>query len=308
MIEALNLGVFRDKWILKELNFSSSKGERIGLVGKSGAGKSTLLKALSGHIDLQEGEVRVDGERIIGPSQKLIPGYKQIQLVDQEFRLDPYHSVEENIREVALHLEKSERDDLVTELLELVDLSHIKNAKAHLISGGEKQRLALVRSLALRPEYLLLDEPFVHLDSQMKNRMLEYIERECSQNNSSVIIASHDGAELLGFVDRIVSIDEGKIARDSSSSEFYLQSNTKEEASLLGIINCIQLAGKEVLFRPNQYEVVESGELSLSLVDRRNHGMYFMYHYKTQGDELVQLIALKNLDKEIEINIRYGES
>lgn len=307
MIEALNLGVFRDKWILKELNFSSSKGERIGLVGKSGAGKSTLLKALSGHIDLQEGEVRVDGKRIIGPSQKLIPGYKQIQLVDQEFRLDPYHSVEENIREVALHLEKSERDDLVNELLELVDLSHIKNAKAHLISGGEKQRLALVRSLALRPEYLLLDEPFVHLDSQMKNRMLEYIERECSENKISVIIASHDGAELLGFVDRVVAINEGKISRDSSSLEFYFQSNSKEEAALLGVINCIQFDGQEILFRPNQYELAPNGKLALSLVESRNHGMYFMHHYETKMNERIQLIALRHLGEEIEINVLDGE-
>lgn len=308
MIETRNLGVSRDRWILKDVNFSASQGERIGLIGKSGAGKSSFLKALSGHIDVHEGEVSLDGKRIIGPSLKLIPGYRQIQLVDQEFRLDPYHTVEENIREVALHLEKTERDELVDELLELVALKHIKNSKAHLISGGEKQRLAIVRSLALRPDYLLLDEPFVHLDAQMKNHMLAYIERECAQNEMTVIIASHNGEELLGFVDRIVSIDAGRIARDASSNDFYYHAHSKEEATLLGAINLVHIDGKEILFRPNQYELAPNGKLSLSLVESRNHGMYFMHHYRTKMNESIQLIALKHLGKEIGINVIDGEN
>ncbi len=302
MIVVKELGVKRSDWVLRDINLEVHSGDKIGIVGKSGAGKSTLLKAISGHLDIQEGSVAYHGKKIIGPSLKLIPGYTEVQLVDQEFKLDPYHTVEENIREALLHLERGERDQKVEEFLELSELGSIRHLKAHLISGGEKQRLAIVRALALEPEILILDEPFVHLDTRLKDKMMDYITSIIEESNMGVLIASHDGAELLGFVDKIVHLNNGGIQRLSESLEMYYAPDSMEQAELLGEINRMMSDGEEILFRPNEYRLSADG-IPLKLIQRRDRGGVLHHYYTTNDNQFINLIALEPLDETIRIEI-----
>ena len=174
MLEVKDVQFSYDSKIIKSVSFQLAKGEVIGIVGRSGEGKTTLLKMIAGLLDAELGEIIFNDEKIVGPNYKLIPGYEDIQLLNQDFGLDIYHTTEENIREKALHLPKEERDFLVSELLELVELTHLKNQKALLLSGGEQQRLCIARALVCEPQLLLLDEPFVHIDARLRNKIVNY--------------------------------------------------------------------------------------------------------------------------------------
>ena len=163
--------------ILDEVSLTLNKGEIFGVVGPSGAGKSTLMQIMSGLLDPFSGEVLLGKNRVLGPSQRLIPGHPEIQLVNQEFGLDNYHSVIENLRIKANHLNEELKQEMSLELLDLFELTHLSNQKAIQLSGGEKQRLALARALIMESKVVLLDEPFAHLDAHIKRNVIAYLTR-----------------------------------------------------------------------------------------------------------------------------------
>ena len=99
MLEVKDVQFSYDSKIIKSVSFQLAKGEVIGIVGRSGEGKTTLLKMIAGLLDAELGEIIFNDEKIVGPNYKLIPGYEDIQLVNQDFGLDIYHTTEENIRE-----------------------------------------------------------------------------------------------------------------------------------------------------------------------------------------------------------------
>lgn len=148
ILELKGVHLTRSFPVLLDVNLTFDQGRIYGIIGRSGAGKTSLLKLLSGFLDATEGKLFFKGTRLLGPSMKLIPGYDDIQLVNQDFGLDPYHTVEENIREKILSRHKSDQLLLIEEFLDLVELNHLRTQKATALSGGEQQRLALARALA----------------------------------------------------------------------------------------------------------------------------------------------------------------
>ena len=123
-----------ERSILSNIQLAVKKGEMLGLVGPSGAGKSTLLHILAGLLDASQGTVKLDGEHILGPKDRLLPGHPEVQLVNQEFGLDLYHTVRENLLVKANHLTKEIRDQFADELLALLGLTSIKDSQAVYIS------------------------------------------------------------------------------------------------------------------------------------------------------------------------------
>jgi ABC-type multidrug transport system ATPase subunit len=221
MIELKNIGLKYSSWILKDLNLSIHKGETVGLIGRSGSGKTSLLKLIACQVEPTEGGVYFNEMKLVGPVHKLIPGYNDIQLIDQDFGLEPYHTVEENIKEKILNLHLEDRNEMVQELLGLLELNHVKNQKAKNLSGGEQQRVAIARALACEPEVLLLDEPFVHLDQNIKIKIITYLKKLAKIRQMTLILASHDGSELMGFVDRVIHIEKGVVKREAVIEEMF---------------------------------------------------------------------------------------
>lgn len=293
MIELIEAGVSFDDWIFRKVNLQFHKGKIYGIIGKSGAGKTTLLKSIAGLLDLAEGEVQFDGKTLLGPSVKLIPGYEDIQLVNQDFALELFHTVEENIKEKILHLHKEERTELIDELLSLIELDDIRDRQARYLSGGEQQRLSIARALACEPQLLLLDEPFVHLDQRMRIKIQEYILNCHEELNMTVIMISHDGSELMGFADQIIHLENGEINRVDATNKMYYLPASRSEGELMGIINEVELNGSKVLFRPNEYSV--GGDLELKFEEEIDTGVVRYSYFKTNLKEEVILASFDNL-------------
>ena len=151
MLEIKEISVDFDRPVLKNISLRAKKGQIIGLVGRSGAGKSTLLNVISGQLGPQHGSITLDNELLPNAEQLLVPGYDQIKLVSQDYNLDPYHTVEENIREAAISLPEKIKIRRVEELLKLLKLNEIRDIKANETSGGEQQRLELSFTITTAP-------------------------------------------------------------------------------------------------------------------------------------------------------------
>ena len=303
MLELKNVGIERAEWVLRNVDFSIAEGEIIGIIGKSGVGKTTLLKIMAGLLDANEGKVLLDRRPLIGPSEKLIPGYDEIQLVNQDFALEPYHTVEQNIREKVLSRHKEDQSTLIEFFLELVELTQIRSRKAHLLSGGEQQRLALVRALVCEPRFLLLDEPFVHLDQRLRWKITNYLLELNEQQKTTMILVSHDGGEMMGFVQRVVSLNKGGIQRNEPVEKIYYQPLDKEEAELMGSINSVQLDGKQVLFRPNEYAIEGKSSIKLKFLKSIDTGLTIYNYFVTDNNERIMLTSVEPLNNIERISI-----
>lgn len=290
MLELKNVSLkFDDKVILDDISFSVDKGEIVGIIGRSGMGKTSLLKVMSAHLTPGDGRVEYLGKVLIGPNEKLIPGYEDLQIVNQDFALDLYHTVEENVREKVLHLPRKEQLLLIDEVLGLVELDQLRSQRAHLLSGGEQQRLALARALACEPTFLFLDEPFVHLDQALRFKVMNYLLRLNEVRETSMVLVSHDGAELTGIARRLLHLQNGKILRDDDPLNMFYHPASVEQAQLLGTINQFNIEGKVILFRPNEYSL-ESGQLKVEVKFLRslNTGLIVLnYFERTDGTNIV---------------------
>ena len=297
MISIKNLSYATDKQLLNSISFELKRGEIHGIVGVSGAGKSTLLKLIGGFLDYSEGRITFERKKIIGPAEKMIPGYEDIQLVNQDYALDSYHTVRENIRVQAQHLTVEDREAMIEELLELFDLKSVENLKAHQISGGEQQRLALARALAKEPKVILLDEPFAHLDVHLKSKIVQYFLKLRKVRKTTLLLVTHNGSEAMAMCDTIHFLRAGKFTRSAKAEDFYFHPTDYFEASFFGEINQISRNRKKLLFRPNQYTLQgeEKNELLLNFKDVVFQGFYYANYFTTNKKETVVLYAEQSL-------------
>lgn len=280
MIRFKDVTFVRERLILDNVSFEVKKGEVFGIVGASGVGKSTLLSLLCGLEDVSKGEIYFEKQIVAGPSQRLIAGHPEIQLVNQEFELDLYHTVRENIGMKMNHLPIGLRGEFTEELLELMDLKQCEQQKAISLSGGEKQRLAILRALALEPKVIVLDEPFSHLDGTIKRKLLVYISQLKKTRKTTFLLVSHDGEEMMTLADRVLYLADRKVQRIDVPSEFYNYPQSMAEGLLFGDLNEVRINRKKHLFRPNAYRITPD-ELCTNLLHVRFLSASFSgFYYK----------------------------
>ena len=290
MLTIKNITLSYDRPILRNVNLNVSRGELIGLVGKSGAGKSSLLKIMAGILAPNEGSLTWNSEEMPNSSDLLIPGYKNISIVNQDFKLDIYHTTEENIRESILGYPYIKREKRITELLKLFQLQHVSQTKASYLSGGEKQRLAIARAIAHAPDVLLLDEPFGHLDAVLKQRLSEVILKLKFQENLGIILVSHDPQDILGLCDKITFLRKGKLSKYRKPQEIYYLLKNKEIAKLFGPVNEINFGNKIHLFRPDEFETSEKDGIPVSFQYAMFSGGFYQ-SYMLCEEKLIVLYA-----------------
>ncbi len=186
--------------ILNELNFSMEKGEFVCILGPSGCGKSTFLRCIGG-FEPYEGEILVNEQKVERAGTDRI-------MVFQEFsQLLPWKTVEKNVQ-YPLKLQgikdKEKLQEISDKYLEKVDLSNYKKFYPHQLSGGMKQRTAIARALALRPEIILMDEPFASLDAMSRNNLQAELYRIHQKEQVSVIFITHNIQEAICLGTRIL--------------------------------------------------------------------------------------------------------
>lgn len=183
------------------------QGEIAVLFGPSGAGKTTILNCISGLSKPDSGQVMLNDRVLFTDHEKPLPVQKRnIGYLFQDYALFPHMTIEKNIK----YGMKDEM--LVRELVDVVGIHHLLSSYPHQISGGEKQRAALVRALAIKPEALLLDEPFSSLDEKTKEECQQELLRLHSIWKIPIILVTHDYNEAVKLGNRILRIDEGKIS------------------------------------------------------------------------------------------------
>lgn len=251
--------------VVNNVSFSVEKGQIVSIIGASGSGKSTLLKLIYGLLDPNSGTLFWNDNKILGPKFHLVPGMDYMKYLAQDFDLMPYVSVAENVGRFLSNFYLKEKAERINELLELVEMTDFAHIKAKLLSGGQMQRVALARVLALEPEVLLLDEPFSHIDSYQKNRISRHLFEYCKKKRITVLFTSHTPEEALMFSDEIVVMQNGKVIEKDAPEKIYNFPKTEYIARLTGDINVIPVSyfGKqsdELLFiRPHQLCVSEQG-------------------------------------------------
>lgn len=307
-LEIKGLEIAFDRPVLQGIELTWKKGAVVGVVGASGGGKSSLMKVIAGLLDANSGEVRWNRKRVKGPSEKLIPGHEHIQLVNQDFQLDFYHSVRENIRQKMLYLPLNVRESFVNELLELLELEEQSEQQALTLSGGEQQRLAIARALATEPEVLLLDEPFSHLDAHLKQRIGDYLRLLVKRRKMLCVLVSHEGQDVLEWCDEIVFLDKGKVKRIASPVDFYYHPESEYEARFFGEINTLGPKRSPILFRPNQYSLTSKGQWEGVVIHSRFSGFYWRNRVCVKKNEYLVLFSQEPLTKVIRFDIKRTNS
>ncbi len=234
-LEIKNLGINLGDFILSNISFSLKKGEMLILLGHSGSGKSTIIRLISGLLKPDEGEININEKNIIN-----VKTYKRnFGLVFQDFALFPHLTVSENIA-FGLKIKKMSKNEIqkkISYFLEMVGLKGYQDRKIEMLSGGEKQRVALARTLAPEPDLILFDEPLSALDENMRLNLRKEIKRIQKKLHFTGIFVTHDRKEAFELGDKIALISNGKMLQFGEPKSLYLNPKTPEVAEFIGINN-----------------------------------------------------------------------
>ena len=258
----------KEQPVLNEISFECGDGQILGIIGSSGSGKTTLLRIISGLEIPDSGEVMLNDKLINSNNIYVTPEKRDCTLVFQDFALFPNMTVLQNISFAKNALKNPER---VQTLLELTKIKDLQDRYPHEISGGEQQRVALVRALVTKPSLLLMDEPLSHLDQELRDNVRFDLINLFRETNTTVLFVSHDTDDAMAMADKIVVLNDGKIDQIGTPMEIYSNPLNKYVALLFGKTNLIPLdiipeakyhffdskIKKEVIsVRPHQWKII----------------------------------------------------
>lgn len=246
---------------VEHINLDVYSGEIVMLLGPSGCGKTTILRTIGGFLDVNSGDILIDGKSIIN----LPPEKRPTAMVFQSYNLWPHMNIYENLA-FGLKLRKIPADKIrnsITNILRLVKMEGCKKKYPTQLSGGQQQRIAIARSLLLKPSLLLLDEPFSALDAKIRIQMREELKKLQGELGITIIFVTHDQEEAMSLAHRIVVMNKGKFEQIGTPEEIYDNPNSKYVASFIGEMNFFEKDGKTIAVRPEDIhiELGETGEL-----------------------------------------------
>ncbi|MDO5026497.1 MAG: ABC transporter ATP-binding protein [Tissierellia bacterium] len=262
-LDNISVSYEKGKNILQELSLDIHEGELLSLLGPSGCGKSTTLRAIAGFVPISSGNFYLENKDMTNVAIHK----RDFGLVFQSYALFPHLTVYENVA-FGLKMRKMKKKEIekkVYRMLEICNLTELRDRFPENMSGGQRQRVALARALVIEPKLLLLDEPLSNLDAQLRYQMRSEIRRIQQELNMTTIFVTHDQEECFAISDRVAIMNKGIIEQLDKPEEIY--SNPKNEyiARFVGFENFVDARvfddNKEGLatFRSKDIDILEDG-------------------------------------------------
>lgn len=276
--------------VVDGVSFGADKGSITCILGPSGSGKTTILRCLGGFEEPDSGSIILGNNEI----SKLSPEQRPISTVFQSYGLFPHKSVIENTI-YGLKFKKITKKNAVKqgqEILEMVGLKGYDNRRINQLSGGEQQRVALARSLVVKPDLLLLDEPFSNLDAKLRLVMREEIQRIQRVFNITTIFVTHDQEDAFSVADQIILMNKGKIEQISPPMEIYKGPKGEFPLTFIGRANTKNINGQIRFIRPEEikiYDKVMENTIEGKVLKTIFKGNIVEYHILAGDDQLIAI-------------------
>ena len=209
--------------VLNGIDYTINQGEKIVVIGPSGSGKSTFLRCLNLLEEPTGGEIWFDGTNITDPQNDINKMRQKMGMVFQHFNLFPHMTVLDNITFAPVRLKmqtKAEAKENALRLLRRIGLEDKAGEYPNKLCGGQKQRIAIVRALAMNPEVMLFDEPTSALDPEMVGEVLDLI-RELADEGMTMVIVTHEMGFAREVGTKVLFVDEGLIKEENTPEEFF---------------------------------------------------------------------------------------
>ena len=220
--------VAMNKWygqfhVLRDINLTVYKGERIVICGPSGSGKSTLIRCINRLEEHQKGDIFVDGIPLTNDLKKIDEVRREVGMVFQHFNLFPHLTVLENLTLAPIwvrKMPKREAEELAMKYLNRVKIPEQALKYPGQLSGGQQQRVAIARSLCMNPKIMLFDEPTSALDPEMIKEVLEVMV-DLAQGGMTMLCVTHEMAFARQVANRVIFMDQGQIVEQNEPNEFF---------------------------------------------------------------------------------------
>ena len=209
--------------VLKDINLTVNKGERIVICGPSGSGKSTLIRCLNRLEEHQKGQIVVEGVELTNDLKHIEQIRREVGMVFQHFNLFPHLSVLENLALAPIWVRKmprAEAEDVAMKYLERVKIPEQAKKYPGQLSGGQQQRVAIARSLCMNPKIMLFDEPTSALDPEMIKEVLDVM-IELAQEGMTMLCVTHEMGFAKTVANRVIFMDGGEIIEQNDPFEFF---------------------------------------------------------------------------------------
>ncbi|MGG5809325.1 ABC transporter ATP-binding protein [Falsiroseomonas sp. CW058] len=235
------------------ISFDIADGEFVSLLGPSGCGKTTTLRCIAGLEDPTGGTISVDGRMVSAPAQGLlVPTHeRRLGMVFQSYAVWPHMTVRQNVG-FPLSVRGAAAGDIarqVDEALRVVGMAHLAERHPSQLSGGQQQRVALARAIVGSPRVLLFDEPLSNLDAKLREGMRGEIRRIQKRLGVGAVYVTHDREEALSMSDRVIVMNQGRIAQVGTPRDLYRRPNSRFVADFVGKVGLIELSRDEAGWR-----------------------------------------------------------
>jgi len=214
---------YGDFYVLRDVDLTVLRGERIVICGPSGSGKSTLLRCINGLEAYQRGEIVVDGIALAHDPKRIAQVRREVGMVFQQFNLFPHLTVLENCTLAPIHVRKmppAQAEEIARRLLKRVRIPEQADKYPGQLSGGQQQRVAIARALCMNPKLMMFDEPTSALDPEMVKEVLDTMV-ELAMDGMTMIVVSHEMGFARQVASRIVFMDAGQIVEVNTPEDFF---------------------------------------------------------------------------------------
>ncbi|PMO41864.1 MULTISPECIES: ABC transporter ATP-binding protein [Vibrio] len=308
---------YDDQTVLESLSLEVEQGQIVCLLGASGCGKTTLLKAIAGLLPLSSGQMSLNCLTIDDGKNWLPPEQRNIGMIFQDYALFPHLTVAENIAFGLKNESAQQKLMKVEEMLSLVHLKGYGDRYPHQLSGGQQQRVAIARSLAYKPDLLLLDEPFSNIDTQVRHELIREIRKIFKEQGVTAIFVTHSREEAFAFADKMAVMNHGVIEQYGTASELYYQPSSKFVADFLGggsylvakrisdneyqtHLGVVEANAQQeiqvddecaLLLRPQHVQITADEESAIKVLEQHFMGDHCRYVIDVNGDRLLATSA-----------------